>query len=265
MNNIQIFKPTTPSKRHQINLNYKTIINKKPILKTKNIKKISSYGRNSSGKITVRHINKGNKKKYRILSYLNKNTIGIVYSLEYDPNRNALIASIFNIKLKTFFYIIAPEKIKIGNIIKTGNEAEEKIGHFIRLLKVPIGCPVYNLSINNNVSKISKAAGTFSILIDKNKKLAKLILSSNKQKLIKVTSFCTIGRVSNKNYFLKQLGKAGRSRWSGKRPTTNGICMNPIDHPNGGGEGKKSSKSKTPWGKPVKKGKIKKNKTHLKN
>lgn len=243
---IVLYKANTPSKRHYINIIHNFLI-KKPLLKTKllKIKKIS--GRNNIGRITVFNRGSSHKKIYRkITNQLNfKKFIGIVFSIEYDPNRNSFIASIFNIKNKFFYYIIAANNLKLGDVIKSKNKI--KLNYFIKIKYVPIGCPIFNIKM-----LFSKSAGTYSVLINKTKRKVILILSSNKKLIMSNNFYCFIGIVSNKFCFLKQLGKAGRSRWLGFKSKVKGIAMNPIDHPNGGGEGKKSSKRFTPWGKILK-------------
>lgn len=243
------FKPHTSSKRHYLNIYNK--FNTKFVLKSLLTKNINAAGRNNNGKITVRHKGSLNKRLYRIINFNNKiNFIGIIFSIEYDPFRTSNIASVYNVQNKSFFYIIAPSKLKIGNIIKS---SDNKIGNYIILNQVPIGCPIYNISLKSTgISKFSRSAGTYSLLINKNQTNCEVLLSSGVKRFLPVKSFCNIGVVSNEFSFLKQLGKAGRSRWLNVRPTVRGVSMNPVDHPNGGGEGKKSSKKRTPWGKIIK-------------
>jgi large subunit ribosomal protein L2 len=249
-------KPTTPSQRHliQLSINY---LSKKPIIKKKFKKLIKSSGRNNSGKITLRHKGGGHKKKYREINfYRTKNSTGITIGIEYDPNRNSNIASIYDISKKDFFYILAPKNLEIGDIIKSGPDSEPKIGHSLPISSIPIGSYIHNISPKyNKPAQISRSAGTFSKVKEKTLEFAKIELSSGEQRLVSPQCYATIGIVSNELSFLTKLGKAGRSRWLNKRPTVRGVAMNPIDHPHGGGEGKKSGKGKTPWGKYTKKGK----------
>jgi large subunit ribosomal protein L2 len=243
---LKVFKPTSPGKRHFIKL--KKNLAKKPILKVK-LNKLKK----NSGKATIRNKRGGHKKRYRQIDF-NKieNFTGVVYSIEYDPNRNSSIASVFNIKLNTFFYMIAPKDLEIGHIIKSGLEAEKKVGHSMSLRLVPTGCCIYNVSFTpNSIAKISRAAGTYSVITKKAEKYAQILLSSGARKLLSLNAFATIGIVSNELAYLTKLGKAGRARWLGLRPTVRGVAMNPVDHPHGGGEGKKSGKRKNPWGKPI--------------
>jgi large subunit ribosomal protein L2 len=253
--------PVTPSKRNLIFLSTKHL-RKKPLLK-KNIKGIVLHnGKNNSGKITVRHKGGGHKKKYRKINFKRTNiSLGIICSLEYDPNRNANIASIYDTFTKMFFYILAPKNIKIGDIVKSGPNAEPKLGNSLPLAEIPVGSYIHNISLNPSTpAQISRSAGTFSFLKEKTLINAKIKLSSGEQKNISPQCYATVGIVSNELIFLTRLGKAGHSRWINKRPTVRGVAMNPIDHPHGGGEGKKSGKGKTPWGKPTKKGTLTKHK-----
>lgn len=251
---LKFLEPTTSSQRHVIQLNKKNL-NKKPLLKT-NIKGLKNQsGRNNSGKITVFHKGNGHKKKFRKINF--NRTIessGIVCSLEYDPNRNANIASIFDISKKEFFYILAPIDLTVGSIVESGIKADPRNGNSLPLAKIPVGSIIYNISAKPlKHAQISRSAGTFSRFEEKTVKHARIKLPSGKHKLIPLTSYATIGIVSNEFSFLIQKGKAGRSRWLNKRPVVRGVAMNPIDHPHGGGEGKKSGKKISPWGKPNKK------------
>ena len=245
---LKFFKPTTPSKRF-LCLIYNNILNKKQKIKQKILKIAKHSGRNYSGQITIRHKGKFHKRLYRIINYKLKNLYGIIYNLEYDPNRNCNIASVFNRETENFFYIIAPNNLKIGNIVTSGKNVEEKTACSKKLKHLSLGAVIYNIPFNlKNIGQISRSAGTYSILINKNNMKSKLIISSGQHKILNSNIFANIGTVSNNYFFLKQLGKAGRARWSGKKPKNRGVSMNPIDHPNGGGEGKKSSKKKSPWG-----------------
>ena len=250
---LQKVKPTTSSRRHIVKLNRKNFkLNKISLLKKKiqGFKKNSS-GRNNSGKITVFHKGAGVKKKYRKISFNRTfNSIGIICSLEHDPNRNSYIASVYDYTRNIFFYIVAPQNLKVGDIVKSGLNIEPSLGSSLPLVNIVIGTPIYNISINNNkIGQISRSAGTFSVIKKKTDKNVVIKLSSGKIYYVSIKEFASIGKVSNELCFLTKLGKAGQSRWLNKRPTVRGVAMNPIDHPHGGGEGKKSGISKTPWGK----------------
>lgn len=252
-------KPITPSQRNYIRI-YNNLLAKSPILKNKILGAKNNAGKNNSGKITVRHKGGGHKKKYRLIeNFYNKNYTGLVFNIEYDPFRNTPIAAIFDFKTKNFYYMLAYKNIKVGDIIKSGINAELKTGHTSSLSKLPIGSLIYNISKTKEKSIFSKSAGTFSQIIEKNSRYCTLKLSSKKLITLPVNYFATLGVVDNEFFFLTTLGKAGRSRWINKRPTVRGVAMNPVDHPHGGGEGKKSGRKKTPWGKPNKKHFIVKN------
>jgi large subunit ribosomal protein L2 len=261
---LQIKKPVTPSQRHLIKLTTNHL-KKKPLIKKKIKGLINSAGRNNSGKITANHRGGGHKKKYRKIDFNRKNpSIGITSSIEYDPNRNASIASIYNFLTNDFIYILAPKNLKIGDIIKSGPKNEPKIGHSLPISEIPVGSYIHNISPKTfKHAQISRSAGTFSKLQNKTLHYAKIQLSSGEQRFISPKCYATMGIVSNELIFLTQLGKAGRSRWLNKRPTVRGVAMNPIDHPHGGGEGKKSGSGKTPWGKPNKRGVTSKSKNKL--
>ena len=243
-------KPTTPSQRHLIKLKTK-FLSKKPLLKNQIKGMKNSSGRNNSGKITVFHKGGGSKKKYRIIDFLRiKKSIGIICSIEYDPYRNSFISAVYEKKKKKFFYIITPYGIKIGDIIHSGKKINPYLGNSLPLNEIPQGTTIHNVSMQpGKFSKISRSAGSFSVIVEKEKDYILLKISSTK--LIKLSPNCiaTIGEVSNGEVFLTQKSKAGHSRWLNIRPTVRGVAMNPIDHPHGGGEGKKSGKRKNPWGK----------------
>lgn len=263
---LQKVKPTTSSRRQLIKLNQKGLnLGKKPLLKQRLKGKKNSTGRNHSGKITVFHKGGGVKKKYREVDFSrNFNSTGIVCRLEHDPNRNAFIAAIFNFINFDFFYILAPKNLKVGDVVKSGLEIEPSLGSSLPISGIPIGTPVYNISPKVfEKGKISRAAGTFSVIKEKTDKRALIELSSGEQRYISPKCFASVGEVSRELHFLTQLGKAGQSRWLNKRPTVRGVSMNPIDHPHGGGEGKKSGNSRTPWGKPNFRGKTSRSKNRL--
>lgn len=261
---LKIKKPVTPSQRQLVQLNRKNLA-KKPLLKTSIKGSKNSGGRNNSGKITIRHKGKGHKQKFRALDFFRTtSSTAIVCSIEYDPNRKANIAAIFEISLYKFSYIIAPKNLKVGDIVKSGSNAETKIGHSLPISKIPVGSFIYNIAPKlKKPAQISRAAGTFSRLTEKTLNSATIELSSGEQRFISVKCYATIGIVSNEFTFLTMLGKAGRSRWLNKRPKVRGVAMNPIDHPHGGGEGKKAGIGRTLWGKPTRGKKTSKTKNKL--
>lgn len=263
---LQKVKPTTSSRRQLVKLNQKSLnLSKKPLLKQKLKGKKNSTGRNHSGQITVFHKGGGVKRKYREVNFSRTfNSTGIVCTLEHDPNRNAFIAAIFDFLNFDFFYILAPKNLKVGDIVKSGLEIEPSLGSSLPILGIPIGTSIYNISPKVfEKGKISRAAGTFSIIKEKTDKYALIELSSGEQRYVSSKCFASIGEVSKELHFLTRLGKAGQSRWLNKRPTVRGVSMNPVDHPHGGGEGKKSGNSRTPWGKPNFRGKTSNSKNRL--
>ena len=242
----------TPSQRNLIKLKKLNHIIKSPLLKAQLIHKYKTSGRNNQGKITVAHKGNGHKKRFRKIDFTRTNeSTDIVLSIEYDPNRTSFISSLYNIKLKTFKYILTPKNLIPGNIVKSGTFIHDyKIGYSLPLQNLPVGSIIHNVSIKVNYrGKLIRAAGTYAKIIKKNLNYAVIQLSSGKFKKLPIKCFATIGIVSNNYNFLKTFGKAGRSRWLNIRPTVRGVAMNPVDHPNGGGEGKTSSKKLSPWGK----------------
>lgn len=260
---LAFLKPTTPSQRHLIKLNKKHL-RKKPIIKTKTLGIKNSSGRNNSGKITVRRKGGGHKRTYRKINFSRTlKSTGIVVSIEYDPIRNCNIAAIYDFTKNNFFYILAPKNLTIGNIVESGLDAGLKTGNTLPILKIPEGSFIHNI-VYNKKAQITRAAGTFSVLKEKTLNYARIKLSSKKEKLIPLQCYATLGVLSNESCFLTQLGKAGQSRWLNKRPKVRGVAMNPVDHPHGGGEGKKSGKQFSPWGKPNKRRQSRKSKKSIK-
>lgn len=264
--NLKTYNPKTPSLRNLIQLNKKSL-NKKPLLKTKIKGMHLKCGKNFTGKLTSYNRGGGHKKKYRHIDFKQNTDInGIVTTLEYDPFRSCNIASVYHYNKNSFKYVIAPKNLSVGDIIKTGKNAEPKNGHSLPIEKIPIGCLIYNVfPTKNSYSQLSRSAGTFSQLIEKTPNFGKIVLSSGEHRTLSVKCFASIGVVSNELFMLTTLGKAGRSRWLKKRPKVRGVAMNPVDHPHGGGEGKTSGgrTSVTPWGKPTKGGRTSRSKNKL--
>ena len=250
---LKSLKPTTSSQRHLFLLKNE-YLSKTPLLKFK-LRKIKNLSeRNNQGKITIRHKGGGHKKRYREINFNRSlKSIGIITSIEYDPNRNCHIASLFDFSKNTFYYLLAPQNIKIGDIVRSGSRTKPALGNALPISSIPVGNFLHNISQTpQKIAQISRAAGSFSQLEEKTLTYARLRLTSGKIKYISIKNYATIGIVSNKFSFLTSKGKAGRSRWLNKRPTVRGVAMNPVDHPHGGGEGRKSGKAKTPWGKNMK-------------
>lgn len=245
------YKYNTPSKRSTFQISPDFLnLNRNPFLK-KDIKKIKkSLGKNNSGRITVFHKGGGVKKKYRKIDVFRKNrSLGIVCSIEYDPYRTSHLAAIFDFLNRTFFYILAPKGLTVGDIVGSGKIVGPDLGNSVPFTKIPKGVPIYNITLNETKGgQYTRSAGTFSVVKYKDEYTCVVELQSGKTVILPTTSFASIGEVSNEFHFLTKKGKAGRSRWLNKRPTVRGVAMNPIDHPHGGGEGKKSGSAKTPWG-----------------
>ena len=191
-------------------------------------------------------------KSHRKINFLRTlNSTDVILSIEYDPYRTSFLSALYNIDSKTYQYIITPKNIIPGDIVKSGIYLYEcKVGFSLPLKNIPVGSIIHNLAVKpNSTSKLIRSAGTYAKIIKKDLKQALVKLNSGKIKNFSINCFATLGMVSNEYHFLNTLGKAGRSRWLNKRPTVRGVAMNPVDHPNGGGEGKKSGKKITPWGK----------------
>jgi large subunit ribosomal protein L2 len=226
-----------------------------PFIKHKRKGVKNSTGTNVSGQIVSYHKGGGHKKVYRKINFCRyQNSTGVVTTIEYDPNRTANIAAIYELTDKSYYYILAPRNLRVGDIIKSGLDAELKLGHSLPMQKIPVGSFIHSVSSKSeNLGQIARSAGTSSKLLQKNSQNSLIQLPSGKQKSLLVQCYATLGAVSNETYWSITLKKAGRSRWLNKRPTVRGVAMNPIDHPHGGGEGKKSGLKLSPWGKPTKK------------
>ena len=254
-------KLSSTTQRKLINLSKKKL-NKVPLIKNRIMGKKNVAGKNTSGKITVYHKGGGHKKKYRKINFMrNSDSIGIITSLEYDPYRTAFLASVYDFLKSKYFYILAPQNLNIGDIVKSGPNADVKVGHCLALVKIPVGGFIHNVSLKKNKkAQLTRSAGTNAQLIETTPTYCRIVLSSGAHKFISPSCQATIGTISNEFSFFKTIDKAGRNRWLNKRPTVRGVAMNPIDHPHGGGEGKSSGgrSSVTPWGKPAKCGKKRK-------
>jgi large subunit ribosomal protein L2 len=255
---LKFLKPTTPSQRSLVKLNTKQLL-KKPLIKTKISGLKNSTGRNNSGKITVRRKGNGHKQRYRKINFLRSSkSTGIVLGIEYDPYRNCNIASIYDFTQNCFFYILAPKKLNVGNIVESGLATELNTGNTLPLYKIPEGSFIHSITTTKTKkAQLIRSAGTFAVLKKKTSSHANIKLSSKKEKLLSLQCYATLGTLSNESYLLTCVGKAGRSRWLNRRPKVRGVAMNPVDHPHGGGEGKKSGKRFSPWGKPNRKKKRK--------
>ena len=252
---IKNYKPNTPGTRGMSTL-INTEITKKTPTKSLLVKKSKTGGRNNQGKITVRHIGGGVRQKYRLIDFKrNKDGIeGRVASIEYDPNRSANIALI-NYADGEKRYIIAPLNLKVGDKIESGVNADIKVGNALPLENIPVGTLVHNVELNPGAgAKFARSAGSSVQILGKEEKYVILRLRSGETRKVLGACRATVGEVGNTDYELVNLGKAGRKRHMGIRPTVRGSVMNPNDHPHGGGEGRAPvgrAQPMTPWGKPA--------------
>jgi large subunit ribosomal protein L2 len=199
-------------------------------------------GRNHDGKMTMRHIGGGHKKKYRVIDFKrDKEGIpGKISTIEYDPNRSAYIALIVYADGEKR-YIIAPDKISVGDSVLSGKKAKAEVGHSMYLSDIPLGAAIHAIEMTpGKGAALARSAGTYGVLMGKEGKYAIIKLPSGEVRRILLTCKATIGSTSNPDHSLQVLGKAGRKRWLGRRPRTRGVAMNPVDHPMGGGEGRSS-------------------------
>ena len=252
---IKHYKPTTNGRRGMSTLANEEITTSTP---TKSLlaSKSKTGGRNNQGKMTVRHIGGGAKRKYRVIDY-KRNKVGVtgrVATIEYDPNRNANIALI-NYKDGEKRYIIAPNGLKVCMIIENGESADIKVGNALPLKNIPVGTMVHCIELQpGKGAEMCRSAGAGAQILGREGKYVMLRLQSGETRLVLGTCIATIGVVGNEDYKLVNLGKAGRKRHMGIRPTNRGSVMNPNDHPHGGGEGRAPIGRKspmTPWGKPA--------------
>ena len=252
---IKTYNPYTPSRRHMTGSDFSEITKSTPE-KSLTVSKNSKAGRNAQGKITVRHRGGGAKRKYRIIDFKRyKDGIpSTVKSIEYDPNRTANIALICYADGQKA-YIIAPNGLQVGAVLMNGPEAEIKLGNCLPLAQIPVGTMVHNVELHpGKGGQLVRSAGNAAQLMAKEGKYATLRLPSGEMRLVPIQARATVGQVGNIDHELINIGKAGRKRHMGIRPTVRGSVMNPNDHPHGGGEGRAPigrSGPMTPWGKPA--------------
>jgi large subunit ribosomal protein L2 len=238
---VRKIRPITPSQRHMTVDSYDDITSSTPeksLLETRK----RSGGRNNSGKMTMRYIGGGHKKKYRLIDFKRDNhgVIGVVKTIEYDPNRTSRIALI-NYSNGDKRYIIAPNGLKVGQKVTSGSAAVPEIGNAMFLKDIPLGTLIHNIELRpGQGASIARSAGAYAQLANRDGKYAVLKMPSGETRQILSACMATIGTVSNADHNQEQLGKAGRSRWAGRRPRVRGVAMNPVDHPMGGGEGRAS-------------------------
>ena len=252
---IRNYKPTTPGRRKMSTL-INTEITKSTPEKSLVVTIKKNGGRNNQGKITVRHQGGGAKRKYRIIDFKrNKlNVPGVVASIEYDPNRTANIALVNYVDGEKR-YIIAPKNLKVGMEVMSGENADIKIGNALPIMSIPVGTVVHNIEFRpGKGGELARSAGASAQILGREGKYVMIRLASGEQRKVLGTYMATIGEVGNEDSSLVKVGKAGRKRHMGIRPTVRGSVMNPNDHPHGGGEGRAPIGRKapvTPWGKPA--------------
>lgn len=252
---IKSYKPTTPSRRHMTVNAFVEITTDKPE-KSLLVAKNRTAGRNAQGKITVRHRGGGAKRKYRIIDFKrNKDNIPArVATIEYDPNRSAFIALVVYADGEKR-YILAPVGIKVGDVLVSGPNADIKPGNALPMQNIPVGTFIHNIELAaGKGGQMVRSAGTSAQLMAKEGNYATLRLPSGEMRYVRIECRATIGTVSNQTHEIIKIGKAGRKRHMGIRPTVRGSVMNPVDHPHGGGEGKTPigrPAPVTPWGKPA--------------
>jgi len=250
---VKKLKPTSPGRRFQTVSDFDSITTTKPE-KTLLDKQKRSSGRNTYGRITSRHRGGGHKRRYRVVDF-RRTKDGIpakVASIEYDPNRNARIA-LLNYVDGEKRYIIAPVGIQVGDMLESGTGADIRPGNALPLRNIPTGTVVHNVEMRpGGGAKMARSAGAQVQLMSKENNLALLRLPSGEMRQVPLDCRATVGQVGNTEAELIKVGKAGRSRWQGRRPQTRGVAMNPVDHPLGGGEGRSSGGRHpvSPWGKP---------------
>ena len=249
------YNPITPGQRSLVLIDRSDLYKGKPVKKlTKGLSK--SGGRNNTGRITSWQKGGGHKKKYRVIDF-KRTKIDIeatVERIEYDPNRSAFIALI-KYDDGDISYILAPQKLSIGNKVVSSTKADIKPGNAMPLNAVPVGTIIHNVELKpGKGGQLARSAGSYVQVIGKDLSYSILRLTSGEVRLVLSTCMCSIGAVSNQDNQNQNFGKAGRKRWMGKRPSVRGVAMNPIDHPHGGGEGRTSGGRHpvTPWGKPTK-------------
>ena len=251
---LRSFKPVTPSNRYKVWPTYEEITKKKPEKGlTEPLPK--SGGRNNQGRITCRHIGGGHKRKYRLIDFKRRKreVEARVIAVEYDPNRTCRIALIdYSDGEKA--YILCPVGLQVGAAVLAGDNAPPTPGNAMPLKSVPLGTAVHNIELRpGGGGKVARSAGQQAVVSNREGGYALIKMPSGEIRRFHENCYCTIGQVGNRDHMNEVSGKAGRTRWKGVRPTVRGMCMNPVDHPNGGGEGKSKSGGgrqhlKSPWG-----------------
>ena len=264
---LKSYKPTTPSQRQLVIVDRSGLYKGKPVKGlTEGLK--SSGGRNNTGRITSRFLGGGHKRTYRIVDFKRRklDVQATVERIEYDPNRTAFIA-LLKYDDGELSYIIAPQRLAAGDKVIASASADVKPGNAMPLQAMPVGTIIHNVELKpGKGAQIARSAGAYAQLVGRDQGMAILRLNSGEQRLVSGLCFATVGAVSNADHANINLGKAGRSRWLGRKPHNRGVTMNPVDHPHGGGEGRTSGGRHpvTPWGKPTKGKKTRTNKSTTK-
>ncbi|WP_428391410.1 50S ribosomal protein L2 [Lichenicoccus sp.] len=257
------FNPVTPSLRGTVLIERSELYKGKPV-KTLTEGKNKSGGRNNNGRTTSFFRGGGHKQTYRFVDFKRRkfDVAGTVERLEYDPNRTAFIALV-KYADNELAYIIAPQRLKVGDAIVAGARVDIKPGNAMPLSAIPVGTIIHNVELKAGAGgKMARSAGTYAQLVGKDSGYAQIKLQSGELRLVRAECMATVGAVSNPDNMNQSIGKAGRARWMGRRPHNRGVVMNPVDHPHGGGEGRTSGGRHpvTPWGKPTKGAKTRMNK-----
>ena len=261
---LKSYKPITPSLRQLVIVDREGLWKGKPV-KALTRGKSNTGGRNNHGHITSHHMGGGHKRRLRTIDFKRRGKFGVaatVERLEYDPNRTAFIALI-KYADGELSYILAPQRIKAGDEVMSGERVDIKPGNAMPLGNMPVGTIVHNVELKKGAGgKLARSAGNYAQLVGKDSGYAQIKLSSGELRIVPSECLATVGAVSNPDNQNTVVGKAGRSRWLGRRPVVRGVAMNPVDHPHGGGEGRTSGGRHpvTPWGKPTKGKKTRKNK-----
>ena len=249
------FNPMTPGTRQLVQID-RSDLHKGASEKTLTEGLNKTGGRNNHGRITTRHIGGGHKRKYRIIDWKRRDwdVEGTVERLEYDPNRTSFIALIKYPDGKVA-YIIAPQRLKVGDKVIAGNKVDVKPGNAMPLKSMPVGTIIHNIEMKpGKGAQMVRSAGTYAQLVGRDQGYAQIKLASGELRIVLSDCMASVGAVSNPDHMNTNMGKAGRNRWKGRRPTVRGVVMNPVDHPHGGGEGKTSGGRHpvSPWGTPTK-------------
>jgi large subunit ribosomal protein L2 len=260
---LKTFKPTSPGRRQLV------IVSRDGLWKGKPVKALTegltkSGGRNNTGRITSRRIGGGHKRSYRMVDFKRRkfDVSATVERLEYDPNRTAFIALI-RYDDGEQAYILAPQRLNVGDTVISGEKVDSKPGNAMPLSRIPVGTIIHNIELKPcKGGQIARSAGAYAQLVGRDQGYALIRLQSGEQRRIHGSCMATVGAVSNQDHMNTNLGKAGRNRWLGVRPSVRGVAMNPVDHPHGGGEGRTSGGRHpvSPWGKPTKGKRTRKNK-----